>query len=228
MGPKRTYLNILGSDGSLRMTTEESDPKAKRRDWKSPDGEKTGTKWERVYRDISGKVTTIEFYDGDYGKNLIIGLTDGDNDEVCVSIQTNSPFGEDMMKKIPAIDMSKSIKLAPYAFEDDNGKMRKGVTVYQANDEGVFDKDNKVENFFYDKTKKENLYDFPTPKFKKDKKTGENKPFSSDEWKLYFGTCRLFLIDYIEEKHLVKTEHEEKEVEYPESDSDEIPFGDDD
>ena len=102
------------------------------------------------------------------------------------------------MKKLPNVDMKKPVILKPYAFVADNGKPMKGITVMQDG--------NKLTNYFYDAVKKENLHDFPVPQFKTDKKTGEKKPFSSEEWKLYFGICRQFLIEHTEENHLLKNE----------------------
>ena len=196
--PKRevdSYISILGSDGTLRMTVDENTPGAIKRDWKNADGTKTGTKWELVYEDVSGFITGVEFKDGDFGSNLILTITDGD-DVLKLSLSTNSPFGEDMMKKLPAMDLTLPCVLRPYAFTDDKGKPRKGMSITQDGE--------KVHDFFYEVNTKTQLHGFPKPEFKKDKKTGENKPFSSDDWKLYFGMCRKFLIEYIEEHHLIE------------------------
>jgi len=194
---KSSYLNVLSSDGSLRMVVDQDTPGAERRDWVSGDGKTSGVKYELVYQDVSGIITSVEMYEGDYGKNLIIGLTDGDEPEVKVSMSMNSPFGEEMAKKLPSIDMTKTVKIAPYAFEDEKGKTRKGVSVVQD--------EKKLQNFFYDFNAKENINGYPSPALKKDKKTGEDKPFSKDEWKIYFGIARQFLVDYIEEHHLKKS-----------------------
>jgi hypothetical protein len=188
-----TYINILSSDGTFRQTVTEGTPGAVRRDWETKDGAK-GTKYELVYGSLDGVITGISFYDGDFGKNLILEMTDGD-DKYVVSMATGMPFFEDFAKKLPNIDKTKPVSLAPYAFEDDKGKTRKGVTVTQDG--------KKLQNYYYDFSGKENINGFPVPQFKKDKKTGEHKPFSTEEWKIYFAQCRVFLIEQIEEHHLI-------------------------
>lgn len=189
------YLNILGSDGTLRMTVDPDTEGAVRRDWQSADGSKSGTKYEKIFSKIDGTITAIEMYDGDYGKNIILSVTDGD-DTWKISLGTGTPYGEDVMKKLPALDLKRPVSLAPYCFADDNGKTRKGVSIVQD--------DKKVQNFFYDFHEKKNINGYPDVKRKVDKKTGELKELSKDEWKLYFGTARQFLIEYVEEHCLFK------------------------
>lgn len=186
-----SFLNVLSSDGTLRMTVNEDTEGAVKREWESGDG-KTGVKWELIYQKVEGFITSIEFYDGDYGRNIIVGI-----DDLKLSLGTNTPYGEDFMKKLPNIDITKPIALSPFAFEDDKGKTRKGVSIVQDG--------KKVQNFFYDFAKKTNIHGYPNPEFKTDKK-GVVKPFSTDDWKLYFGTARKFLCDYIEEHHLIEAE----------------------
>ena len=64
--------------------------------------------------------------------------------------------------------------------------------------------DVKIDNFFYDKTLKENINGYPNPEFKKNKKTGEVKPFDSDDWKIYFISARKFLEEYMTDNILPK------------------------
>lgn len=193
---KQVYVSILGSDGTLRKVVSETTPGAVKREYETSDGKK-GVKWEHIYQELSGVITTVEFFDGDFGKNLIIGITDGKEQEIKLSASMNSPFGEDLAKKLPAIDIKKPVIIRPYAFTDDNGKVRKGVSIMQDG--------NKVLSFFQDADRKP-LHGYPQPQFKKDKKTGEDKQFSKDEWKIYFTGCRIFLTEYIEEHHLLKNE----------------------
>lgn len=188
-----TYVNVL-SDGSMRVKVEETTPGAVKRDYETSDG-KTGTKYELVYTQLSGLIKGIQFYEGDFGNMLQITIEDGD-ETFMLSLNTASPFGEDMMKKIPNIDMSKPVKLTPFSFDDDSGKKRRGLTVTQ---EGV-----KVSNFFFDPTKEGDeriVNGYPKPDFSA-KKKGPTK----DDWKIYFTGCRVFLTEYIEEKHLLNPE----------------------
>ncbi len=195
---KANYVNILGSDGTLRKTVDETTPGAVRREWKSGDGKSEGVKFELIYQELSGIITSIEIYEGDFGKNIIVGVTDGKEPEIKMSVSMNSPFGEDLAKKIPNIDLQEKVIFKPYAFTDDKGKVRKGITIMQDG--------NKIQNFFYDIANKTNIHEYPNPEFKIDKKSGEKKPFSTDEWKIYFAQCRQFLLDYIEEHHILLNE----------------------
>lgn len=189
-----TYATVL-ADGKMHVTVPEGTEGAVLREYETSTGEK-GSKWEHVFTKLSGMITGIAFYEGDYGNQLQITVKDGDDKPVVLSLSTSQNFGEDMLKKIPNIDLSKRVSLSPYALTDEKtGKLKKGISVVQD--------DLKVQNFFYDFHEKKNINGYPEPKFKLDKKTGENKPFSKDEWKLYFGECRVFLTDYITEHHLV-------------------------
>lgn len=189
------YMTIL-SDGSMRLPATETTEGAIKREYETSDG-KTGTKWETVYRDLSGLITNVDFYDGEYGTLLQLTVEDGEEKTV-LSVSTSSNFGEDLMKKLPNIDMKKPVKIVPFAFEDDNGKKKKGVTVYQ--------NDVKLENFYYDKNSKTNMYGYPNIEMKKGKK------ISSDEWKIYFTQCRVFLIEDLK-KRFKKSENIDELVE---------------
>ena len=186
---QKTYLRILNSDGTIRTTVPEGTQGAVARVWEAPDGSK-GTKHELVFSRLSGLITDIKFVDGDYGQNLVIEFTKGDG-VVYLSLGVSSPFAEDMMKKLPNVDLKKEVIIAPYAFEDERGKTKKGVTLYQDGTEP----ENKVGNFFqeWDNDKKQFIYknDYPKPK-------GDTSTYSSDKWKAYFLDCRIFLTEYTE------------------------------
>ncbi len=182
-----TFVTIL-SDGTMRVAVPEGTEGSVRREYETKDGAK-GVKHEMVYTELEGKITGISFYEGDYGKLLQLTVTDDNNDQVLLSVGTESNFGEDLMKKLPAIDLEQPVKIVPYSFEDDNKKKKRGVTVYQ-NEE-------KVANFFTDEDRKP-LHGFPPiPKKKK---------ITTDDWKLYFMNVRVFLIEYITENLATKKE----------------------
>jgi hypothetical protein len=197
MGLKNTkvnknYVTIL-SDGTLRIAVPEGTDGAVKRDYETSDG-KTGTKWEMVYTELAGIITKIEFYEGEYGKLIQLSVTDDEGETYTLSVQTASNFGEDIMKKLPSLDLNVAIKIVPYSFEDDKGKKKKGVTIYQD--------DKKISNFFYDEKSKKNVHGYPNPEIKKGKK---GKKWGKEEWKIYFMNARLFLIDYISENLKVTT-----------------------
>lgn len=184
------FVTIL-SDGTLRLPVPEYTEGSVRREYETSDG-KTGVKHELVFTEISGYITKVEFKEGDFGKLLQVTMSEEGEDDVIVSIQTGSNFGEDLMKKLPAIDTQKKVRLVPYAFTDENGKSKKGLTVYQD--------EQKVQNFFQEGEgdKRKMLHGFPEIP-----KVAKGKTISSDEWKMYFMQCRIFLINYIEENFKV-------------------------
>jgi len=191
----KKYVTILGSDASLRLVVDEGTPKSVVREYEDKNGVKK-TKCELVYKSLKGIITDLSFYDGDYGKQLNVELTDGD-DVLVLAMSTAQNFGEDFMKKLPNIDFANEVVITPYAFDDESGKTRKGVT--------IFNKGDKISNFFYDSVKKTNINGYPDPK-----PTKGDKPRTKDDWKIYFLEARQFLIEYTEE-HIVSKAKVEKD-----------------
>lgn len=218
------FISIL-ADGKFHETVGADADGAVLREYETSTGEK-GSKYEYVYSKLEGVITNVEFQDGDFGEQILTTFSDGEN-EVTLALGVGSNFGEDLMKKLPAIKLEEPVRLIPYSFEDDKGKNRKGITVYQ-NDE-------KVQNYFYDAEKKENLNGYPTPE-------GDTEMFSKDEWKQYYLGARIFLVKYVKanivplftEKRPVEATGEpltQKEIEktaddYPENkvNPEDIPF----
>jgi len=183
------FYNVL-ADGKFHITVPEGTDGAVLRKYETSTGEE-GEKWEKVYQDLSGTITKVDMFEGKYGKNILLSMKDDDG-EFVVSLGTSSNFGEDMLKKLLNIDLTKEVKLAPYSFIDETTKKaKKGVTVTQ---DGV-----KIHSYFHS-------YDAETKKTKEIKgypvapKAKANKVISSDEWKMYFMQARLFMIGVLEEK----------------------------
>jgi hypothetical protein len=191
-GEDKTYASIL-SDGRIHITVPEGTEGAVIRKYKTSDGLE-GQKTEKVYTEVIGKITGIAFRDGEYGTQLQVDVDDGTNEPVCLSLATSSNYGEDMMKKLMNVDMERTVKIVPFSFKDDKGKQKRGVTIWQHNPKTK--KNEKIQNYFYDAEAKKNINGYPEPKPKKGKTT---KDFTKENWKLYFGECREFLIDIITE-----------------------------
>jgi len=202
----KIFANIL-ADGKLHVTVPEDTEGAITRKYKTSDGLE-GSKTELVYSEVKGKISEIKFYEGSYGRNIQLTITDGEDKPIVVSLSTSSSFGEDLMKKIIAVDMERVVKIIPYSFLDDKGKSKKGITLYQK-EEGK--NPEKVKNYFYDEEAKKTLHGFPEPKKGK-------KPLSKDQWKLYFGEVREFLVEKVKEHFKIEDES------MPEITSDEIDF----
>lgn len=184
------YVSIL-ADATMRLPVTEDTEGAVKRDYETSDGN-TGTKWELVFTELSGKIDKIAFFDGEYAKLLQLTFTnpeDEDEEPLILSVSTGSTFGEDIMKKLLSIDMEKPVRLVPYSFDDEKTKKtKKGVTIYQ-------DGDTKVKNFFYDEETKKVCNGYPEVPAGHGKKA-----VSKDEWKIYFAQARLFMINTIIEK----------------------------
>lgn len=181
------YASVL-ADGNFHVAVPEGTEGAKIRKYKTSDGTE-GTKTELVFSELIGKITKVNFRDGDYGRQLQITVVDGDNKPVILSISTSSNYGEDMMKKLLNVDLEKPVKIVPYSFVDEKKKNKKGITIWQG--------EQKLKNYFYDEEKKEIINGYPEPKKLK-------KPLSKDQWKLYFAEAREFLVEEVSKKFGVK------------------------
>lgn len=180
---KRNFISILSSDGTIRKEVPEGSEGSVRREFEKKDGTK-GVKFEEIFQFVEGMIEEIGFYEGDFGKLLQVTI-----DGLTLSIPTSQPYAEDLMKKIPNIDMSKPVKLTPYFIDDGKGKTKKGISVTQGTD--------KIKNYFYDETTKTNINGFPSP-------TGNEKG-NKDLWKVYFITARVFLEKYITDNFVKKS-----------------------
>jgi hypothetical protein len=210
---QKTFATII-SDGTLRVQSTEDDPHARKREWELKDGTK-GVKYERIYKGLTGKIINVEFYDGDYGKSLNITFEkDSPNeDDIIVAIGTATNFAEDLMKKLPSINFAEPVTFSPYSFVGDDGKTKKGVTVWQGEEGGK----EKIQNFFYDPDKKKNTNKFPNPE-------GNVKEYDSDDWKIYFTKTRKFLVKYIEDNIIPKFESKKLEELGDEIKAEDIPM----
>jgi len=194
----KVYANILSKDGTIRVRANESefggDPTIVKREYELRDGT-TGVKYERVYNDLDGIIAGVGFFTGDYGKQLHIIISDKNGDEIILSINLQTNYAEDLMKKLPNIDLSKNVLLNPYSFEVE-GKIRKGISVVQDGE--------KVKSFFHD-AKGKPLNDFPKPE-------GKTKEYDSEDWKMYFMKTKKFLQKYIEDNIQLDAVKDTKEI----------------
>lgn len=182
------YASVL-ADGKIHVTVPEGTEGSVVRKYKTSDGTE-GTKTELVYSELIGKITNVEFREGNFGRTIQVTVIDGEEKPVVLSMSTSSNYAEDLMKKIINVDLEKPVKISPYSFVDDKKKSKKGITIFQG--------DKKLTNYFYDSEKKKNINGYPEPKKLK-------KPLSKDQWKLYFAEAREFLVEQVS-KHFNITE----------------------
>lgn len=189
---KGLYFSII--DGSFRTKVPQEHPEAVRRDWKSADGKKSGTKYEREVNALFGFIKDIQFNDGEYGMNININLDENEEGQSpIVSMGIATREGEDFLKKLPNIDLSKELRLRPFNFTGESNDDVRGIEIMQQDSEGNFTV--KIKNFFRDTEKRENINGYPTP---------DAETSSSDDWKLFFLQARKFLVKYAKENIVPK------------------------
>ena len=216
----RTFISVL-ADGKFHQTVPEGTVNSIKREYEDKQGGKH-SKIELVYDEASGYISKLSFNENEYGKSLNIEI-DGDG---TISLNVESNFADDFMKKLPNVDLTQKVTLAPYAFEDDNKRNRRGITIYQNG--------SKIENAFWDSEKK-------LPKGELPKAEGDTEGFDKDDWKMHFMRVRKFLVSNTEKiagnmgsfiKPNVATGMKKQaatsldSIEYPEEDIDpeDIPF----
>jgi hypothetical protein len=183
--PKK-YYTVIG--GSFRVQVPKDDPAAIMREWKSADGKSSGVKYERIVSALFGFIQDVSFFDGDYGMQITIKLDFNDKQEQpVIALNAASREGEDFLKKLPSIDLTKEVKLRPYNFTGEGGDEVRAMDIRQPDNLGDFKV--KITNFFRDDVKKENINGFPNP-------DGDVSEYSKDDWKIHFLSARKFLINY--------------------------------
>lgn len=194
---KKRYISIF-SDGTFRENVDKHTEGAVERIHEKQDGSKV-TKWELIYNDLRAHITGIEFLESEYGEKINITFSNGTM-ELVLSGLVSSPFMEDIMKKLPNVNLERTLWVAPYAMELENGKTRKGVSIKQGTE--------KITSFFYDgKTNVNGYPDHDAVALKKLKKPSEVKEF----WKIYFMQARRFLIAYTQENVCPKLQKQTSE-----------------
>ena len=186
---KGRLLYVL-ADGLLRENVPEGTEGAKLRVVKDDAGNIKAEKWELAYPGITGFITGVSTFDGDYGMNILISMKDEDEEEFTVSLKASSMYGEDFLHKLPAIDMSKEITLKCYNFEADNGRKMTGITMTQDGE--------KLRNAFNYKDGDEwvsPIEGYPAQP--------EKEPKNSEAWKIFFAMRREWVIEYLTEKGLL-------------------------
>ena len=174
------YFSVNG--GRFQHASQEGEEGAVRRDWELQTGE-TGTKWEIPYKYLEGILQNVEFEDAKFGEQVMITLVDGDETMVA-RVNSDSRFFSDLAKKLPNIDLTQPVKLAPYDFISKKkgvgyGKSVKGMTVTQD--------DEKIYSYYYDIDKKETINGLP------DVSEEERADYDKDDWKIFFMQERKFL-----------------------------------
>jgi hypothetical protein len=163
--------------------------------------------YEREVKALFGTIENVAVEThSEYGKRLVITLDKNDEGKHPVlSFGVESKDGRDVLKKLPAIDFSKEVRIMPYRFtpEDRNDEIS-GISIFHADDEGKFTV--KVENYFFDPVKKEHTHGYPTIDW-------DNS--SESEQKIYKIQRDEFLVKYAEENVISKFQSGEVSTQKP-------------
>jgi len=179
--------------------------------------------FEREVNVLVGQIENVAFEDSDFGQRLVITLdANEEGKHPIVTFGVESKDGRDVMKKLPALDITKEVEFAPYKWTPEGeDKPRSGITISQANVEGDM---SKVENFFWDAEKKVYKPEFPTIDW---------DTASDSQKKIYKIQRDEFLVNYTKQNVMTKftpagraDEALAKAVAYPKEDinPDDIPF----
>lgn len=212
----KKYLSIV--DGSIREKVAEGTPNAIRREWEA--GGEKGVKFELIYKQITGRIVGVEFYDGESGgrkfRNLNLRFEEIDGKTPILSVGLSTRYATDLLKKLPNIDLKEEVLLRPYSFTPDGEEKEKvGVEIKQRDYTGNFEK--KITNFFHKKEGEKwvEANGYPAP-------TDEDR----EDWKFYYLKAGKFLEGYTKQHIIPQFEGEVAATEYPaeEIDPESIPF----
>ena len=187
---KGRLLYVL-ADGLLREQVDQTTEGAKLRVVKDDAGNVKAEKWELAYPGITGFITGITMYDGEYGSNVMIAMKDESDEEFVVSLKASSMYGEDFLHKLPNVDFTKEVSMKGYNFEAEGGRKMTGITITQDGE--------KLRNAFNYKEGDEWVTPIEGYPQVDDKKVPKN----SEAWKIFFATRREWVIEYLTEQGLI-------------------------
>lgn len=166
----KPYLSII--QGNFRQTVEETSQGAIRRDYELKDGTK-GTKFELSFIEWSGKIIDLRMKDTKYGETLEIEMNDA-----IITINVESRYFDDIMMKLPAVNLAQTLSIHPYDFEVD-GKRKKGISLEQNGE--------KIKSYYWNDKDGTSCNGLPQPK------ADAKKTYKKSDWTLYFLTRTNFL-----------------------------------
>ena len=198
---KKTYLSI--AFGRLRQRTTKEDTQSELRL-----GEDGTEYYERVYNFIEGFITNL-FYKvhQEYGNSFEVTIDDG-KEKFNLSFKENSRYCQDLLTKLPLIDLTKPVMITPFDFVPaDKTDNIQGTSIKQ---DGV-----KIGNFFVQKVDDKLNYSHGYP--------ATDGKLDTDDFKIHMIKVKKFLRNYTEENIMPKIKavsftHQSKEIE-------EVPLG---
>ena len=165
--------------------------------------------FEREVRALFGKIENVALEDSDFGKQIKITLdANEEGKHPVLSFGVESKNGRDVLRKLPALDFSKEVRIMPYRFTPEGESEEKsGISFTQKDEDGKFTV--KIDNHFFDPVEKKVLHDFPVIDW---------DSASESEQKIYKIKRDEFLVEYLKTNTLPKfATAPTKPVEYPEN-----------
>lgn len=197
----KAFLSIV--QGSLRQSVPEGTPDAVRREWEA--GGNKGVKYERVFEALSGRITKVDFFEGEkdgrkfQNLNITLHADEGEKEPV-ISVGVGTRYAQDILKKLPNVDLNEEVRIRPYSFQpEDKDKPVTGVEIMQRGGTGQFDK--KIASYFHKQDKQSGRWvatnGFPVPE-------GDTNAYTSDDWDIFYKQSRRFLVTYTKENVIPK------------------------
>lgn len=112
--------------GKLRLKSDKGTPGAVLREFTNPQTGEKGEVWEVVYPGWSGIVRDVTFYEGDGFESLNVVF-----DDITLSMNSDSRYASDFLKKYASADRHSEITVTPYDFVTEDGKKKTGLTIVQ-------------------------------------------------------------------------------------------------
>lgn len=206
-----TKVYWIIADGKFRTEVPENHPQVEVRHWEA--GGRKGTKYERSLDWMDGIITEVSFYEGSSEGREFVTLNivldenaQGKRPVITAGIKTR--YAEDMMKRLPGIDLSEEVRFRPFSFiPSDSDKKISGMTMTQANKFGEFIE--AIGSAFHFRSEPKGQWKvkadsgFPVPE-------GDVREYDKDDWKMYFIKVNKFLVNYTKENIIPKLSVEAK------------------
>jgi hypothetical protein len=158
----KTYLSVMFGKVVQKVSkdTEGAIPR---------ENKKGDTVYEKRYKTVSGHITGISTRTHEeFGTDVLIQMVDGD-EAYQIQIPSASGYGRAFLRRMMNIDYNEPVTLSPYGWTNDDGKEKWSM--------GIFQNDEKVEDFFWDSEKKKVINGLPELK---EVKVNKNKSVWDD------------------------------------------------
>lgn len=181
---KKAFMSIVNGKWAEKVDKDTEGAKERK-------NKKYATVYELLYDDVTGIIKGLKIEKKDFGKQLQV-LIDDVGETYTLSIPVESKYFDSFCSKIGNADLTKPVKIVPYAFiPSGESKVKSGINIYQPGNpkaldaKGGVDPKGKLPYFFT----KENPNGRPQP---------EREVMEEEEWKAYFLTVSMFNQKYIE------------------------------